>query len=68
MSTLRDTINAAITQAEQDKAAAVAQADAKIASLQAQLQQQEGAFVALLDTEVERLKNFFGSIGQHLGL
>ena len=68
MSTLRETINAAITQAEQDKAAAVAQADAKIASLQAQLQQQEGAFVALLDTEVERLKNFFGSIGQHLGL
>ena len=68
MTTLRETINAAITQAEQDKAAAVAQADAKIASLQAQLQQQEGAFVALLDTEVERLKNFFGSIGQHLGL
>ena len=68
MSTLRETINAAITQAEQDKAAAVAQADAKIASLQAQLQQQEGAFVALLDTEVERLKSFFGSIGQHLGL
>ena len=68
MTTLRETINAAITQAEQDKAAAVAQADAKIASLQAQLQQQEGAFVALLDTEVERLKSFFGSIGQHLGL
>ncbi len=68
MSTLRDTINAAITQAQADRTAAITAADTKIAGLQAQLAQDEGAFVALLDTEFEKIKSFFGSIGQHLGL
>ena len=66
MTTLRDTINAAISEAQTERTAAINAADAKIAGLQAQLAQDEGAFVAVLDVEFEKVKSFFGSIAQHL--
>ena len=68
MTTLRETIQAAITQVDQDAASAAQAFVAKRQALEQQLAQSEGAFVALLDTEFEKVKSFFGSIGQHLGL
>ena len=68
MPTLRDTIQTALTQIDQDAAAAAEQFAAKRKALEQQLAQTEGAFVAVLDTEFEKVKSFFASIGQHLGL
>jgi hypothetical protein len=66
MTTLRETIQSSRAQLEQAKAATAADFDTKIAALDAQLAQDEGAFVAVLDTDWEKVRSFFGSIAQHL--